>query len=167
MTLDRLIGAILGLVPGLGRWYETPGGRKKVRYAMVSAVAVPTGTAFIAVGRSVLGLTPGWAFGFGNSMGAIPSYILNRYWAWGKTGRNHLVTEILPFWALTLVGVVFSLEVGHEAGHFTKNLVLLLAANIAAFGILWVGKYMLFNKVLFVVRHHGERPGDPAEAALD
>ena len=39
---------------------------------------------------------------------AIPSYYLNRYWAWGKQGSRHLLKEVAPFWALTFVGMAFS-----------------------------------------------------------
>ena len=58
--------------------------------------------------------------------------------------------------------------VAHEAGIVTRHhgitgaarLVILLLANIGGFGVLWVAKYIVFNKVLFVVRHHpDERAG--------
>jgi len=159
---DRIISRILGVLPGpLEAWYATADGRKKVRYALVSVVAVPVGTAAVAV-FNLVGLTAGWSAVCGNSVGAVPSYLLNRYWVWGKTGSNHLFTEILPFWIITLIGIAFSLLIAHEAGRFTREhgigglvrILILLVANVAGFGILWVAKYIVFNRVLFVVRHH-------------
>jgi putative flippase GtrA len=146
----------------LRRWYDTEHGRKMTRYAMVSVVAVPVGEVGILIGLYGLSLTAGWANVFGNSLGAIPSYYLNRTWVWGKGGRSHLLKEILPFWLITLIGVAFGGWFGHLGGvyarhhHITGSVRagLLLAANLLAFAILWVGKYVFFNKVLFAVQHH-------------
>ena len=169
-TFDALIDRVVEALPVIGPWYRTADGRKKLRYAMVSVVAVPVGTAGVAL-FNVVGFAAGWAAVLGNSCGAVPSYLLNRYWVWGKSDKNRLFGEVLPFWAITLVGIGFSLFVAHEAGQFTKHhgitgagrLAILLLANIAGFGVLWVAKYVLFNKVLFVVRHH---PDEPAGAEL-
>ncbi len=159
MNLDALVER----VPVIGPWYRTPEGRKKLRYAMVSVVAVPVGTAGVAI-FNVVGLAAGWAAVLGNSCGAVPSYLLNRYWVWGKNDKNRLFGEVLPFWGITLVGIGFSFFVAHEAGQVTRHhgitggvrLIILLLANIAGFGVLWVAKYIVFNKVLFVVRHRPE-----------
>ncbi|HEX2117654.1 MAG TPA: hypothetical protein VHF91_00595, partial [Acidimicrobiales bacterium] len=35
-------------------------------------------------------------------------YYLNRKWAWGKKGKSHLMKEIVPFWSLALLGLIFS-----------------------------------------------------------
>jgi putative flippase GtrA len=167
---DRIINRTLALVPGpLGEWYATPDGRKKVRYALVSVVAVPVGTVAVAV-FNLAGLTAGWSAVCGNSVGAVPSYLLNRYWVWGKTGANRVFSEILPFWIITLIGIAFSLLIAHEAGRFTRHhgigglvrILILLVANVAGFGMLWVAKYSAFNRLLFVVR----RP-DVAPAGTD
>jgi putative flippase GtrA len=160
VDVDALITRVMEAVPVLGPWYRTPEGRKKLRYAMVSVVAVPIGTVGVLV-FNLLGAAAGVAAVLGNSCAAVPSYILNRYWAWGKTDKNRLFTEILPFWGLTLLGIAFSFVVGHEAGQVTRHegitgaarLAVLLAANIAGFGVLWVAKYVIFNKVLFVVHN--------------
>jgi putative flippase GtrA len=155
--------ALVELIPApFRRWYATEHGRKMTRYAMVSVVAVPTGEVGIVIGLHVLALTAGWASVFGNSLGAIPSYYLNRSWVWGKGGRSHLLKEILPFWGITIVGVIFGGWFGHIGGVYARHhhivgsgrTVLLLAANLLAFAILWVVKYVFFNKVLFVVKHH-------------
>ena len=162
--MDRLVGFAPTKVQ---TWYATPDGRKMTRYAMVSVVAVPVGEIGVAFGLVALSLTAGWANIFGNSVAAIPSYYLNRTWVWGKGGRSHWVKEILPFWVITLLGVLLAGWVGHLGGRYahdhhwggTARVILLLAANLAAFGVFWVAKYIFFNKVLFAVRHHhGDQP---------
>ncbi len=165
-----MVDRVLEALPVIGPWYRTAEGRKKLRYAMVSVVAVPVGTAGVLF-FNVVGFAAGWSAVLGNSCGAVPSYLLNRYWVWGKNDKNRLLGEVLPFWIITLVGIGFSFVVAHEAGQVTRHhgitgalrLLILLLANIAGFGVLWVGKYILFNKVLFVVRHH---PDDRAGAGL-
>ena len=143
-----------------------------VRYSMVSVVAVPVGEVGIAIGL-LFGLAPGWAAVFGNSLAAVPSYYLNRTWVWGKSGRSHLMKEILPFWTITVLGIAFAGWVGHAVGNWAKDndvvglerALLLLAANAAAFGVFWVGKYIFFNTVLFRVQHHDDGlPHSHAEA---
>jgi len=167
VDLDALVTRVMEAIPVLGPWYRTTEGRKKLRYAMVSVVAVPIGTVGVLV-FNLVGAPAGVAAVLGNSCAAVPSYILNRYWAWGKNDKNRLFSEILPFWGLTLVGIGFSFIVGHEAGQVTRHhgitgaarLVILLAANIAGFGVLWVAKYIIFNKLLFVVHHPDAAPAD-------
>lgn len=156
---QRLEG-LVSRVPGpLARWYRTADGRKKTRYALVSAVSVPIGT--VAVGIfNLIGLSAAWAALAGNSVGAIPSYGLNRYWVWGKTDANRLLREILPFWIITVVGIAASFLVAREAGRLTRDhgitgparLTILLTANLAGFGVLWVVKYVIFDRLLFVAR---------------
>lgn len=136
-----------------------------VRYSLVSVISV-------IVSQVVLfGAQSFWSARTSNivavCVSAVPSYYLNRAWAWGKTGRSHLMKEILPFWSLALLGLVFSTwAAGYaesNAHHITTNeLLARLIVNfaaLAAFGILWVGKFFIFNKVLFA---HQPEPSLPA-----
>lgn len=136
-----------------------------VRYSLVSVISV-------VVSQIVLfGAQSFWSARASNivavCVSAVPSYYLNRAWAWGKTGRSHLMKEILPFWSLALLGLVFSTwAAGYaesNAHHITTNeLLARLIVNfaaLAAFGILWIGKFFIFNKVLFA---HQPEPSLPA-----
>ncbi len=90
--------------------------------------------------------------------GGIPSYVLNRRWTWGKTGKSHLWREVVPFWALAVVGLVISTVVADLAEGWAHDLsdrrvlqaLVVNGATIGAFFGLWVAKFFLFNKVLFV-----------------
>lgn len=90
--------------------------------------------------------------------GGIPSYYLNRSWTWGKSGRSHLLKEVLPFWAIAFLGLVFStwtadVAEGRAVDVTSSRLgqaLIINGAVIASFGVLWVAKFFLFNKVLFV-----------------
>jgi putative flippase GtrA len=93
---------------------------------------------------------------FANVVATFPSYWLNRSWAWGKSGRSHLVKEVLPFWVMSGLGIAFSVvgaTVAHHLGaHHThiEKTVLVLVANLVSFGIFWVAKLMLFNRLFHV-----------------
>jgi putative flippase GtrA len=100
---------------------------------------------------------------------AIPSYYLNRAWAWGKRGRSHLFKEVIPFWALAFLGwlistIAVAVVESHVHGlHRAFRSLLLQATNIGAFGVLWVAKFIIFNELMF--KHHPEVLED--EPALD
>ena len=90
-------------------WGRSDEGRKKVRYTLVSVISVAVSQfAFIMV----FGVFQLWgARGssiFATCVGSVPSYYLNRNWAWGKSGRSHVWREVVPFWVLAFVGLVFS-----------------------------------------------------------
>lgn len=154
------------------RLYHTPHGRRLFRYTAVSAVST-------IVSFSVLGILYGalrlWSEVpdtlMANLVATVPSYYLNRSWAWGKTGRSHLTREVVPFWAMAVAGIVFSIFTAGEARHVSDmhNLhhfgrtVLVLGANLAAFGILWVAKFLVFNKLFHV--HPLEEADDLVETA--
>ena len=136
-----------------------------VRYSLVSVISVIVSQIVLFFAQSF------WSARTSNivavCISAVPSYYLNRMWAWGKTGKSHLMKEILPFWSLALLGLIFSTWAAdyaeRNAHHVTSSeLVTRLVVNVAAlaaFGILWVGKFVIFNRVLFA---HLPEPSLPA-----
>lgn len=137
---------------------RTPGGRKAIRYSLVSVVSV-------AVSQTALFLFfagAHWSATSSNvaavAVGSVPSYYLNRRWAWGKTGRSHLWREVVPFWLLAFAGLAFSTLAVHVAEGFAHDVsrsrvvqgLVINGASFAAFGVLWVVKFYLFNKLIFV-----------------
>jgi putative flippase GtrA len=140
---------------------RTPTGRKAVKYSTVSLIS-------IAVAQTVLFLT----FGVGRiatamecnviatAVATIPSYNLNRRWAWGKAGKSHLWKEVVPFWTISFIGLTFSTGMAGLGEHIagSADLPHLWASavvnqfSLTAYGILWVGKFIVFNKLLFVDR---------------
>jgi putative flippase GtrA len=150
------------------RVYRTPTGGRMFRYTMVSVI-----TTFVSLG--VLTLTYGafhWsevpATVFANCVATVPSYILNRRWAWRKSGRSHLWREIVPFWVASLAGIALSTVTAslardfsqkHELHHLASTVVV-DGANLMAFGILWVLKFIIFNRLF-------QHPAVEAEAEAE
>lgn len=141
---------------GLWRLSRSPEGLKIIRYTMVSVISALTSLVILIIVFGVLRLwSEVYSTLFANILAGIPSYILNRRWVWKKSGRSHLWREIVPFWVLSITGIVFALFVagwahdfaqGHHLHHFARTL-LVVAANIAAFGVLWLLKLALFNRI--------------------
>jgi putative flippase GtrA len=142
----------------LWNFIRTPEGMKLVRYATVSVISALTSIVILTIVYGVLRLwTEVWSTLFANVMAGFPSYFLNRQWVWGKSGRSHIWREILPFWVTSLTGIGFALftaSLAHNYAH-SHNLhhlartALVVGANVAAFGTIWLLKFMILNR-LFV-----------------
>lgn len=150
-------------------WSRSVEGRKLVRYSMVSVISVVVSQILLFIGFGLLHWTARAANVWAVCLSAIPSYYLNRRWAWGKRSRSHLLKEVIPFWTMALIGLAFSTWAAGFAerhadaitsSHFLTTMIV-MAASVGAFGILWVGKFVVLNKVMFV--HHPE----DLPAALD
>ena len=133
---------------------------------MVSVIAV-------IVSQTALGILYGgfhWTARSANitsaTISAIPSYYLNRRWAWGKTGRSHFWKEVVPFWTLAFMGLAFSTWTADAAESYAAdhiqnhlfNTAFVMGGALFAYGVLWIGKFILFNKLIFV--HHPEELED-------
>jgi putative flippase GtrA len=135
---------------------RSPMGKKAIRYTLTSVVAVAVAQAFLFFFYAGLDWSARTANVAATTIGAIPSFLLNRYWAWGLRGRAHFRKEIVPFWALAILGVAFSTwAAGWAESKFDGNALAVNAASLGAFGILWVVKFVIFNELLF--KHHPEK----------
>ena len=140
-------------------WSKSHQGKKLIRFTAVSAIT--TSVSFISIALLYgLRIVPGvmWATLSGNLIASLPAYQLNRTWTWGKRGRSHLRSEIIPFWSMSLLGVGFS-QLGawwarnqvhsHHWAHIV-NTGLVAGMNLASFAIFWVLKLAVFNKIFQV-----------------
>ncbi len=105
-----------------------------------------------------------------NVLATIPSYTLNRRWVWQKSDRSHFWREVVPFWVLGFVGLAFSSLAVYLAGSFARHhglshattSLLVNAANLFSFAILWIVKFVIYNKLFHVDpievdEHHAEK----------
>jgi putative flippase GtrA len=158
-TAPRRTGRVVGVIVLIRRvwdWLHTHEGQKLFRYTMVSAISTVVANVVLLV---VYGVMRRWSevpsAVFANAVATFPSYWLNRSWAWGKSGRSHLMKEVVPFWAMAAGGIAFAIfgaalarhvGISHHL-HHVEQTALLVAANFASFGIFWVLKLMLFNRL--------------------
>jgi len=131
---------------------------KVLKYASVSAVGVVTSTTLLIFCLEGLDLSPLVSNLVAVSLSSIPAYLLNRAWVWGKTSPHSLTREVLPFWAMAVIGLGWSSVVVWVVNRWTDSSILLAGANLAAFGSLWIAKFLVLDEVLF--RTHHDRPDD-------
>lgn len=142
--------------------FRSPQVQKLFRYSVASAVSVVVSVVCLVIFSGLFGWRAIVASSAATAVATVPNYVMNRRWAWGKDGRSHLLKEVVPFWVLAFIGWAFStfcvnwmesVAKHHHYSHVVKTGTLAVV-YVGAFGILWVAKFIIFNKVLFA--HHPE-----------
>lgn len=131
-----------------------------IRYSLVSGVAIVISQLTILICTWLFGLS-GIAANTIGALAATPaSYELNRRWAWGKSGKSHVWREMVPFWSLTLLGWLASTGTVEIADSMAKShhvvglgrSVAIMGASLFAYGVVWIVKFVIFNRLVFVDR---------------
>ena len=94
--------------------------------------------------------------------GAVPNYLLNRRWAWGRTGPAHPTRELLPYVVITIGSAIVITFLTTVADDWIRAMIdahslrTLLAgtAYLAANGFTFILKFVLFDRYVFA------RPAD-------
>jgi putative flippase GtrA len=130
---------------------------KLVRYGAVSVISTTLSLAVLGVLVFTGTLSPGWANVVATAVGTVPSFELNRRWVWGRTGRRSVLAEVGPFWALSFAGLALSTLAVSVAGHWAASAglhagmraLVAQAANVCAFGSLWVAQFLILDRSVF------------------
>lgn len=140
------------LPPSVARLVDDHG-VKWLRYCGVSAINVIVGVATLAFCHGVLG----WAAVPSNitawMVGTGPAYLLSRQWVWQQSGDHSIHREVLPFWIIGLVWLGFSTLVVGIVGEYTHKTFWILVANLSAYGVVWVAKYVILDRVMWRATH--------------
>lgn len=138
--------------------YSIPRYKKIFRYSLVSVISIVVSQISFITAFGILHMWGARGSSiFATAMGAIPSYYLNRTWAWGKSGRSHLTREVLPFWTLSFIGLAFSTWTADFAASHASivgpshalQVGFVSLSYLGGFGILWIFKFIIFNKLIF------------------
>ena len=132
-----------------------------VRYGAVSVIASLTSMVVLGVLVATRTATPGWANVIATAVGTVPSFELNRRWVWDRADERRVVGQVTPFAVLSFAGLAISTAAVSLAGHWattaalgpTARTLAVEAANVAAFGSLWIAQFLILDRVLF-----GRRP---------
>jgi putative flippase GtrA len=159
-----VVDRVLSPSRGDGSWHRF------IRYSMVSVVAIVISQATILVCAWIFGLSGIVANTIGALAATPASYELNRKWAWGKSGKSHMWREVVPFWALTLLGWLASTGTVEIADNMAKHhdvtglarAVAIMGASLFAYGVVWIVKFVIFNRLVFA---HGSA-GAPGPASM-
>ena len=135
---------------------HTPEGRKLIRYGLVSIISALFTFTVLTVVYGVLALwTEVPSVIVSNIVATFFNYFLNRRWVWGKSGRSSLLKEVLPFWIMSISGMVLALLTAslarqfsdtHHLNHLARTVVV-VGANTFAFGVIWFVKFLILNRI--------------------
>lgn len=103
--------------------------------------------------------------------GAVPNYLMNRRWAWRRTDTPHPVRETLPYAVIIVVTALAAILVTTLADRWVDTHVdshglrvfLVAAAFLGTYGVMFVLKFVLFDRLIFAGRRAGTpEPTSPA-----
>jgi putative flippase GtrA len=92
--------------------------------------------------------------------GAVPNYLMNRYWAWQRRGTPDRMREILPYAIIVVVTALTAILVTTAADRWVRDhvtahpvqVILVSAAFLATYGTMFILKFVLFDRFIFVDR---------------
>ena len=124
-------------------------GALAIKYSMVSVVGVTLTQVLLVVFVELLDLNPTRSNVVAVMITAVPVFFLNKRWVWNVDGRVSIRREIVPFWVFTAAGLALSTLLVSVAEDISDSTLLVMAASIAGFGILWVAKFLFLDQVMF------------------
>lgn len=131
--------------------------RRMVKYGAVSALSLVAGQLVLLTAFGVFGWSARAANLASFPVGTMISYWLNRSWVWGKKGRADMMRDVTVFWLLALAGLGLSTWAVGVAERTTASAdydralaaVVVGATSLAAYGTVWIFKFVALNWVLF------------------
>ncbi len=92
--------------------------------------------------------------------GAIPNFVLNWKWTWGRSGRPALLRELVPYLAIIIGGGLAATALTTLTDHVLAPLVtdrgartlVLDAAYLSSYAVLFVLKFALMDRVFCTAR---------------
>jgi putative flippase GtrA len=130
---------------------------KVTRYAIGSAVALLTSVIVFALLLDAgVGTTADSILAF--IAGALPNWILNRRWAWERTGEMDVAREVIGYALISLIALAASSAgtgwtdalLRHHLNHDHSLRVLLVSlAYVVVQGLLFVAKFIAYDALVF------------------
>jgi putative flippase GtrA len=92
--------------------------------------------------------------------GAIPNWILNRRWAWARRDRADFRREVVPYATIVVVSLLLATAFTAAADRLARALtdsialrsILVGASYLATSLVMFVAKFVLFDRVVFTDR---------------
>jgi len=124
-------------------------GALAIKYSMVSVVGVTLTQLLLILFVGILDRHPVGSNIAAVSLTSVPVFLLNKRWVWSADGKVSIRREVLPFWVFTLAGLLLSTGLVALAHSASDSQLLVMAANLAGFGVLWVAKFLFLDRVMF------------------
>jgi putative flippase GtrA len=126
-----------------------------LRYSAVSGISTVTSLTILGVLVGVFGVDAVLANVLATAVGTVPSFELNRRWVWFDQSQRSVLRQVTPFCTLSFAGLVLSTLTVRFVSARTVDLsrgwhtLAVEAANVSAYGALWVVQFVLLDRVLF------------------
>jgi putative flippase GtrA len=96
----------------------------------------------------------------------LPNFFANKRFVWRDTSGDNLRTQVAVFWVAAMLGVAIATTftyfveraVHDQHGGGVVEAAAVFFAQLAGFGVVWVGRFLVLDKWIFKVTHHGEEP---------
>ncbi|MEM7339555.1 MAG: GtrA family protein [Actinomycetota bacterium] len=117
------------------------------RYGAVSILNVINHQILLNIAHNVWGWGGGVSNVFAAFLAAIPAYFISRQWVWKVQGAHSIRGEVVPFWTLSLLGLLISTALA-EGGEriFGSGLPVALGSLLGYF-IVWLAKFVILDKM--------------------
>lgn len=141
-------------------------GRKQLRYLGVSVFFVPVGQILIQIIGRLLDGNFTAASIISAGILTFPNFFANKYLVWRNTSKDNLRTQVVVFWVAAMLGVTLATLLTFAVERLTQGRselvesVAVIVAQLTGFGIVWVIRYLVLDRWLFKVTHHGEEPDE-------
>ncbi len=136
------------------RVMRSPRALKLLRYALTSGVAtgISEVTLLALYASGFLGATGSAVLA--NLAGTVPSYLLSRYWIWPEADRSGAARQMGLYWFTSVASLVFStagtsLAGAHAPAGHAAHVLVVATAYIGTVAILWVAKFLVYQRFIF------------------
>lgn len=103
--------------------------------------------ALLFLANSVWGWSGGVANMFAAAVMSVPAYLLSRAWVWEVEGSHDMRRQVLPFWAITVLGLVVSTVFAAIADRIFGAGIAVNIASLIGYFIVWVAKFFLLGRL--------------------
>jgi putative flippase GtrA len=124
---------------------------KLLRYFTGSVVATVCSEVVFVVLYGALGIGTAWSSVLSWLAGAIPSFWLNRSWAWQRTGRPSLRREVLPYVAIILTTLLLATVLTHVADVWLHHRGVSSSVRVTLVAGVFLGTYVLVFGLRFLL----------------
>ena len=128
-----------------------------MRFSAVSVMSIVVTQTLLQSLYRFTSLGAAWSNVLAVGLSAIPAFLILRRWVWGRVGNHSVTREIIPFWSYTFLGLAISTAAVAAVEEQWESAIAVSLANIAAFGALWITKFMLLDRWLFADRDGATR----------
>jgi putative flippase GtrA len=125
-------------------------GALAVKFTMVSVFGVTVTQTLLVLLVGMRHYDPTWSNVVAVTLTSVPVFLLNKRWVWSHDGKISFRREILPFWVFTIAGLLLSTALVALVQRLSEDsTILVMAASVSGFGVLWVAKFLFLDRIMF------------------